>query len=406
MALSLAFAGSTPLLGKPTRTLPRPGVRFVEPTPHATHERASRHTTRPEGRVARRDAAASSKHPPQPRSRAAAADVRGGRRTATSRDFLQAADPSSAKGNHVGRAQRKRGAHTAEVAASPGGRSGSLKRKGEAINARLTDSGGSKGDFSSARSSDGRLLLNDGGVLRGVDAGDPSIAAAAALSHMKPVEEEAATPLLIPKLRVASLYDSRGHLMVPAPLYGSHEILLHQNQMADRDGLDRIRDDSDLVDLLREKKLVPLPAGEALQVDERLPDNRRYSRPWTAEFLSMLSRDYYANFHQPLQVTSAVRTVAVQERLVRTNGNAAPAEGETASPHLTGQAVDIAKHGLTMTQIAWMRTYLQPLIDAGKIDVEEEFRQACFHISVYKGFLPVVPRVTVATGQSPAESRP
>jgi hypothetical protein len=102
-----------------------------------------------------------------------------------------------------------------------------------------------------------------------------------------------------------------------------------------------------------------------------------------------------------------VRTVAVQQRLVRTNGNAAPVSGETASPHLTGEAVDIAKHGLSLAEIAWMRTYLGPLIDSGKIDVEEEFRQACFHISVYKVYLPVVPHVTVAaTRQLPTESLP
>ena len=74
--------------------------------------------------------------------------------------------------------------------------------------------------------------------------------------------------------------------------------------------------------------------------------------------------------------------------LLRINGNAAPAEGDTASPHLTGQAVDIAKHGLSLAEIAWMRGYLLPLNQQGKIDVEEEFQQACFHISVYKKYLP------------------
>lgn len=245
------------------------------------------------------------------------------------------------------------------------------------------------------------------------DQQDPDSAAASAqqafgsLSPLKSVEQEAGTPVLLPNLRVASLYDSRGHLMVPPPLYGSHEILVHQNRMADRDGLDRIRDDAGLEQMLREKKLVALPAGDMLQVDDRLPSNRRYSRPWTAAFLSVLSRDFYANFHEALQVTSAVRTVEVQQRLERTNGNAAPSSGENASPHLTGQAIDIAKHGLTMTQIAWLRTYLQPLIGDGKIDVEEEFRQACFHISVYRKYLPTEPRVAVAaSGQEKVEDRP
>jgi hypothetical protein len=172
--------------------------------------------------------------------------------------------------------------------------------------------------------------------------------------------------------------------------------------MADRDGLDRVRDDSDLLDMRREKKLVAIPESDALTVDYRLPENRRFSRPWTAAFLSVLAHDYYASFHTPLQVDSAVRTVAVQQHLVRVNGNAAPTTGDTASPHLTGQAVDIAKGGLSRLQIAWIRTYLQPLIDQGKIDVEEEFQQACFHISVYKSYLPATSsRVAVAAARQP-----
>jgi len=225
------------------------------------------------------------------------------------------------------------------------------------------------------------------------------------ISPLKSLDQDTATSLAS-NLRMDSLYDSRGRLIVPAPLYGSHEILVHQNEMADRDGLDRIRDSSGLEDLLRQKKLVALPAGEELQVDDRLPDDRRYSRPWTAAFLSVLSRDFYANFHEPIYITSAVRTVQVQRRLVRTNGNAAPASGDNASPHLTGQAVDIAKKGMSMVQIAWLRTYLQPLIGNGKIDVEEEFRQACFHISVYRSYLPTAPRLSIAAARETSDARP
>ena len=41
---------------------------------------------------------------------------------------------------------------------------------------------------------------------------------------------------------------------------------------------------------------------------------------------------------------------------------------------------------MSITEIAWMRGYLLPLIEAGKIDVEEEFQQSCFHISVYRRY--------------------
>ena len=231
------------------------------------------------------------------------------------------------------------------------------------------------------------LLINIDGVLRPISEARP----------LPSIEEEAATPVILPALRVSALYDSRGHLMVPQPLYGSHDILLHQNQMADLDGLHRVRDDADLLDLRRQHKLVALPVSEALRVDDRLPEDRRFTRPWTATFLAALARDHYNSFHIPLQVNSAVRTVEFQQRLERSNPNAAPSAGDTASPHLTGQAVDIAKRGLSITEIAWMRAYLQPLIDQGKIDVEEEFQQACFHISVYKSYVPDTPgRVTLA----------
>ena len=63
-------------------------------------------------------------------------------------------------------------------------------------------------------------------------------------------------------------------------------------------------------------------------------------------------------------------------------------EGDIVSPHLTGATIDIAKDGLSRAEIAWMRRRLLALETAGKIDVEEEFRQACFHITVYKSYTP------------------
>jgi uncharacterized protein YcbK (DUF882 family) len=190
---------------------------------------------------------------------------------------------------------------------------------------------------------------------------------------------------------VPPLFNANGKLLVPPALKGSHEILVHQNEEADREGLGRIHDDEDLERLRARKMLVALPSVDGLTIDDRLPENRRYTRPWTAKFLSDLARAHYARFHSDLVLTSAVRTVQVQERLLRTNGNAAPVNGETASPHLTGQAVDLGKKGLSLTEIAWMRGYLLPLVQEGKVDVEEEFQQACFHISVYRGYVPASP---------------
>jgi hypothetical protein len=176
------------------------------------------------------------------------------------------------------------------------------------------------------------------------------------------------------------------HVMNLPPMRGSRESLVRQNTRADAEGLARVRDDADIVALLHNGLLVPLPTSNGLHADPRLPENRRYCRPWTAHFLTDLSRAYYQHFHNGLQVNSAVRTVEYQRHLLHVNGNAAPAEGDTASPHLTGATIDIGKKGMSSAQIEWMRSYLSPLESAGKIDVEEEFYQACFHISVYQSF--------------------
>lgn len=199
-------------------------------------------------------------------------------------------------------------------------------------------------------------------------------------------DDDVADAAVIPAVKV-DLYDTRGHLKMLPAMKGSHEILVHQNQMAAADGLDRIEDDDQLRQMRRYKLLVSLPDNEAIMVNDAMPSDRRYARPWAVRFLNDLARAHYARFHTPLVITSAVRTVEFQKHLVRINGNAAPPTGDVASPHLYGQAIDLGKRGMSMTEIAWMRAYLTPVESAGKIDVEEEFQQACFHISVYRRYL-------------------
>jgi hypothetical protein len=178
---------------------------------------------------------------------------------------------------------------------------------------------------------------------------------------------------------------------MPPPLRGSHESLVRQNEKSEADNLERIEDDDDLADRIARKMLVPLPVSSALTVNGNLPENRRYCRPWTAAFLTDLAHAHAAAFHGPLEVSSAVRTVAYQKQLMKINGNATSAEGDVASPHLTGATIDISKQGLSREEIGWMRARLLPLEQAGKIDVEEEFHQACFHITVYKSYVPLRP---------------
>jgi hypothetical protein len=175
---------------------------------------------------------------------------------------------------------------------------------------------------------------------------------------------------------------------MPLPLRGSLESLERQNERLEAEGLERIENESDLAARIADGLLVPVPASDALTVNADLPQNHRYCRPWTARFLAQLAQAHEAEFHRPFEVSSAVRTVEYQRRLMRTNGNAAPAEGDIVSPHLTGATVDIAKKGMSRSEIAWMRERLLALEDASKIDVEEEFHQACFHITVYKSYAP------------------
>jgi hypothetical protein len=192
--------------------------------------------------------------------------------------------------------------------------------------------------------------------------------------------------------RAVSLRTARA--ATPSPLRGSYESLERQNEKTEDDNLERIEDDGDLADRIERKMLVPVPASAALIVNGNLPGNYRYCRPWTAQFLTDLARSHAAQFHRPLEVSSAVRTVAYQKRLMQTNGNATAAEGEVASPHLTGATIDIVKHGMSRQEMGWMRSRLLWLQQSGMIDVEEEFKQACFHITVYKNYEPPQPVLT------------
>jgi hypothetical protein len=180
-------------------------------------------------------------------------------------------------------------------------------------------------------------------------------------------------------------------IIAMAPLRGSLESLIRQNDKTDADNLERIQDDADLHQRIASGLLVPVPVSSALSINANLPADRRYCRPWTAKFLSDLAHAHEAEFHHSFEVSSAVRTVAFQKQLMRINGNAAPAEGDVASPHLTGATIDIAKSGLSRNELYWMRDRLNALQNEGKIDVEEEFHQACFHITVYKSYVGAGP---------------
>ena len=168
----------------------------------------------------------------------------------------------------------------------------------------------------------------------------------------------------------------------PVLLKGSHDSLVRQNAEIDRLQLPRINNELELEELIAHEKLVALPDNHWVRVDPRLEASRRFCRPWTREFLDDLGQAYYKQFRQPIQVNSAVRTVEQQERLARFNRNAAPAEGDTASSHLAGLTVDIAKRGMSRRQRAFVVKYLVNMRNLGLVEAVEERRQACFHVMV------------------------
>jgi hypothetical protein len=164
-------------------------------------------------------------------------------------------------------------------------------------------------------------------------------------------------------------------------LRGSHDSLLRQNEEINRLELPRIADDVELFELEARGDLVPIEETDGLHVAISNA-SRRYCRPWTRDFLQDLGDAYYVQFHQAIQVNSAVRTMEQQRKLRRHNGNAAPEAGDIASSHLAGLTVDISKRGLTRVQHKFIEDYLVHLREEGLIEPAEERRQPVFHVMV------------------------
>lgn len=174
---------------------------------------------------------------------------------------------------------------------------------------------------------------------------------------------------------------------------------MQQNIELDKLQLPRINDDAELIKYETSQELVPVSESDALKIAPDLPDNRRYCRSWTRDFLEDFSQAFYNQFHVPIQVNSLVRTVEQQHTLRRHNRFAAPEVGDTASTHLTGVTADLSRRGWTKQQYQWIRDYLVPLHESGLVDPIEE-SQPVLHIVVYDKYSP--PHDTVNAGMSEA----
>ncbi len=167
-----------------------------------------------------------------------------------------------------------------------------------------------------------------------------------------------------------------------------------QNEHADEYHLSRMRNVAMIRRFHAAGLLVSVPSRTRFYYLHRIPAAYRYLRPWAKTFLSRLSREFYATFHQRLRVTSLVRTVALQRRLLHRNPNAAEATGSYRSSHLTGATLDISKHFMRPQGQAWMRHVLHELARRGYVYAIEEFEEPCFHIMVYPTYQDYVSRIT------------
>lgn len=159
-----------------------------------------------------------------------------------------------------------------------------------------------------------------------------------------------------------------------------------QNERANEYHLARMQNRAMIARYFEEGLLASVPVETKDYYLHGIPPSYCYLRPWAKRFLDQISREYYESFHQPLRVTSMIRTVELQRRLERRNFNAAEATGIDRSSHLTGATLDISKHEMDAREKRWLRHQLIGLKQAGYVYAVEEFEQPCFHVMVFPNY--------------------
>jgi hypothetical protein len=188
------------------------------------------------------------------------------------------------------------------------------------------------------------------------------------------------------RVRHSHRYQHHRHIVWTPVLHGSHDSLVRQNEEIDRLGLPRIADDQQLEDLEQGHELVPIRESRTLGIHPQLAPEDRFCKSWTRDFLHDFAVAHYHQFHSPIQVNSAVRTVAQQEHLRRYNHNAGPTSGDTESSHVAGLTVDVSRRGMGRAERKWVEHYLLNLKERGLIETAEERREPVFHIMVSKRY--------------------
>jgi LysM repeat protein len=177
------------------------------------------------------------------------------------------------------------------------------------------------------------------------------------------------------------------------PLTARPGNLFRENAAANRARLSRLRDERMLRRFVGAGLLVPLPADTATYWIDGVRPDFQVARPWTRRFVVQLAAGFHGLFGSRLKVTGLTRTTDFQRRLRLVNSNAAPAEGDTASSHLTGAAVDIGTRDLSARELAWLRHVLRRLAAEEVLLAIEEFQHPHFHVMVlpaYKAYARTV----------------
>ncbi|MBI4458278.1 hypothetical protein HY633_04920 [Candidatus Uhrbacteria bacterium] len=186
---------------------------------------------------------------------------------------------------------------------------------------------------------------------------------------------------------------------VPGALLGSVDSLARENDVADRESLERLADLDELRARIGDGTLVPIRAGRDVAIDDDLGtldrdnvDLYRHARPWVARFVADLGKDFRRTLGRRLVVASLVRTDAYQQELIKINSSAAAGLTlETRSTHLTGSTVDISTKGLSRREVRWLRRRLLAFEAGGKIQATEERHTKCFHVMVFPGYAGIRP---------------
>jgi uncharacterized protein DUF5715 len=175
---------------------------------------------------------------------------------------------------------------------------------------------------------------------------------------------------------------------VPAALRGCAHTWYLQDQEAKVSKLTYIDSLAQLEKFKKLKLLVPLTKEVTIV---KIPQYRQFVRDYANLFLNRFSNNYQAVFGTTakIPISSAVRTIPVQDSLTHKNPNAAKTHGKHKhdTSHRTGATIDMNYALMTPAEKKWCEGVLISLGKKGVIIPIEETNEPCFHIMVCKSYI-------------------